>query len=285
VWDLRYPPPAALNFSYYGQMLDYIEYTLSDHALPADTPREQTLGPIAVPGQYEAILIANGTLMKQPLTITLDPRVHVSQADLEAQLTGGKRVDSGLASSSKVFADITNLRNAIADRLKTLGPLPEDKAAAENEKDKDAQAAKLAGGAAPAKPANVPAPAVQPAPASSPAKESADALQALDKKAEAIQQGTFDAPGVGPINRDLARVQFFIMSGDAAPSPTAKAALDESCDTLNKNLAAWRQLDSQAVPATSNIIAKSSLAALPTATVMSIMAMPHDAKSADACAP
>ena len=107
---------------------------MSDHALPADTPREQTLGPIAVPGQYEAILIANGTLMKQPLTITLDPRVHVSQTDLEAQLTGGKRVDSGLASSAKVFADITNLRNAIADRLKTLGPLPEYKAAAENER-------------------------------------------------------------------------------------------------------------------------------------------------------
>ena len=177
------------------------------------------------------------------------------------------------------------MRNAIADRLKTLGPLPEDKAATENDKDKDAQAAKLAGGAAPAKPANVPAPAVQPAPATSPARESADALQALDKKAEAIQQGTFTAPGVGPINRDLARVQFFIMSGDAAPSPTAKAALDESCDTLNKNLAAWRELDSQAVPATTNIIAKSSLAALPTATVMSIMATPHDAGSADACAP
>ena len=285
VWDLRYSPPAALNYSYYGQMLDYIEYTLSDHALPADTPREQTLGPIAVPGQYEAVLIANGTLMKQPFTITLDPRVHVSQADLEAQLTAGKRVDSGLASSAKVFGEITNLRNAIADRLKTLGPLPEDKAATENDKDKDAQAAKLAGGAAPAKPANVPAPAVQPAPATSPARESADALQALDKKAEAIQQGTFTAPGVGPINRDLARVQFFIMSGDAAPSPTAKAALDESCDTLNKNLAAWRELDSQAVPATTNIIAKSSLAALPTATVMSIMATPHDAGSADACAP
>jgi hypothetical protein len=41
--------------------------------------------------------------------------------------------------------------------------------------------------------------------------------------------------------------------------------------------------DSQAVPATTNIIAKSSLAALPTATVMSIMATPHDA--GDACAP
>jgi photosystem II stability/assembly factor-like uncharacterized protein len=298
VWDLRYAPPQALNFSYYGQMLDYVEYTLSDHALPADTPREQTLGPIAVPGQYEAILIANGTLMKQPFTVTLDPRVHASQQDLEAQLTAGKRVDSGLASSAKVFGEITNLRNAIADRLKTLGPVPEEKAAAgdqkdkedkdKEEKDKEAAAAKLGGSptAAPAATAaNGATPAAQPPPANSPAKESSVALQALDKKAGQILEGTFTAPGVGPINRDLAREQFFIQSGDAAPSATAKAALDESCDTLNRNIAAWHDLDAHEVPATTNIIAKSSLAALPTVTVMSIMAASHDAPLTDACAP
>lgn len=287
VWDLRYAPPDALNFSYYGQMLDYIEYTLSDHALPYDTPREQTLGPLAVPGQYEAVLIANGALIKQPFTVTLDPRVHVSQADLEAQLLAGKRVDSGLAGSAKTFNDVMNLHNAIADRLKTLGPLPGDKAAAENAKDKDqdAQASKLAGAAASAPNSKLPSPTVQPPPASTSAKDSADALQALDKKALQILEGAPAAPGVGPINRDLARVQFFIQSGDAAPSSTAKAALDESCNQLNKDIAAWRDLDSQAVSATNNIISKSSLAALPTATVMSITAMPHDTISVDACAP
>jgi photosystem II stability/assembly factor-like uncharacterized protein len=291
VWDLRYAPPEALNFSYYGQMLDYVEYTLSDHALPEDTPREQTLGPIAVPGQYEATLIANGTIMKQPFTITLDPRLQVSLADLEAQLTAGKRIDSGLAASAKAFGEITNLRNAIADRLKALGPVPEDKAAAEGDKDKDknAEAAKLAGAATVPAPAanqnNGPTPSVQPPPISETTKASARALQALDKKAFTIVQGVFTAPGVGPINRDLAREQFFIQSGDAAPSATAKQALDESCDALNKNLAAWRELDSKEVPATSNLIAKSSLAALPTATVMSITSVSHDPGSADACAP
>jgi hypothetical protein len=225
--------------------------------------------------------------MKQPFTITLDPRVHISQSDLEAQLLAGKRVDAGLAASAKVFNDITNLRNSIADRLKTLGPVPGDKAAAENAKDKDqdAQASKLAGAAAAAPDSKSPSPAVQPPPAGNPAKDSADALEVLEKKAEEILQGTVSAPGVAPINRDLARVQFFVQSGDSAPSPTAKAVLDESCDALNKNVAAWRDLDSQSVPATSKIIAKSSLAALPTATVMSIMAMPHDTVSANACAP
>jgi hypothetical protein len=276
VWDLRYDPPQALNFSYYGGLLDYIEYTISDHALPADTPREQTLGPLAVPGQYEVILIGNGTVMKQPLTITLDPRVHVSQADLEAQLLAAKRIDSGLAASTKAFQSITNLRAAIADRLKTLGVKPEEKpnadriSAAANDNEKPEE-----------KPKDEKAWTADPQ-----AKASADALWDLDKKAAAIVEGTFEAPGVGPINRDLARTSFFIQSGDAAPSQTAKVVLEESCSALNKNLTAWHDLDSQAVPATNTILAKSALAALPTATVMSITSSSHEAaSSADACAP
>ncbi|MGA7853994.1 MAG: hypothetical protein WCA15_11770 [Candidatus Acidiferrales bacterium] len=302
VWDLHYPPPRALNFSYYGGILDYIEYTLSDHALPGDTPREQTLGPIAVPGQYEAFLIGNGSLMKQPFTITLDPRVHVSQADLDAQLFATKRIDAGLAASAKSYDSITSLRNAIADRLKTLGPMPEEKPSAEGgagakpdakektaeEKAKDAEAAKRAGAAAAqgnsaaknGANSSAQTPAVNPQ-----ALASANALKELDKKAEEVQEGTFTSPGVGPVNRDLARTSFFIQSGDAAPSETAKSALDESCSALNKNLAGWHDLDANAVPATNTIIAKSSLAALPTATVMSITAAPSNAASADACQP
>jgi photosystem II stability/assembly factor-like uncharacterized protein len=289
VWDLRYDPPQALNFSYYGGILDYIEYTLSDHALPGDTPREQTLGPLVVPGQYEIILIGNGSLMKQPLTITLDPRVHVSQADLDAQLVASKRIDAGLAASAKAYESVTLLRAAIADRLKTLGPMPEAKEKTAEEKAKDAEAAKLAGAPAPQSnatttakggEANAAAPAVSPE-----AKASADALKGLDKTAEVIQEGTFTSPGVGPANRDLARTSFFVQSGDAAPSDTAKTALDESCSALNKNLAAWHDLDANAVPATNTIVAKSGLAALPTATVMSITAAPQTSTPTDACQP
>jgi hypothetical protein len=245
VWDLRYEPPQVLNFSDAGAPLDHIQHTISGHAPPAGTPREQLLGPLAVPGQYEVFFIGNGMVMKQPLTITLDPRIHVSQADLEAQLLALKRVDSGLAASSRAFHSITSLRAAISDRLSTLG------ATAANPQ----------------------------------AKSSADALNVLDKKAAAILEGTVASAGLGPIHRDLTRTSFLIQSDDAAPSQTAQAALEESCSQLNKNLTAWRDLDSQSVPATNTIIAQSGLAALPTATIISITALPHDATSADACAP
>jgi len=244
VWDLRYEPPQVLNFTYSGRPQVHIEHSVSGDAPPAGTPREQLLGPLVVPGQYEVFFIGNGMVMKQPLTITLDPRIHVSQADLEAQLLALKRIDSGLAASTKAFYSITNLRVAIADRLKTLG-----------------------------------VPAANPQ-----AKGSAEALNELDKKAADILEGTSEAPGLGPVNRDLAHTSFLIQSDDAAPSQTAQAALEKSCTQLNKDLTTWRDMDSQAVPVTNTIIAKSGLAALPTATVMSITAIPHDAGSTDACA-
>jgi hypothetical protein len=222
-WDLRYDSPPALNFSYYGNMLDYVEYTLSDHAIPEDTPREQTLGPLAVPGQYELTLIANDVLMKQPLSIVLDPRVHVSQADLEAQLVAGKRINAGLASSYNAYRAIAPVRDAVADRQKSV-------------------------------PGSTPPP---------PMKDLADALKDFSAKTNAVVEGSSGAPGIGPLHRDLARTAFMIQSGDAAPSSTAAAELGSACAALNKDFAAWRELASQALPAVNALLEKYKFAPLP----------------------
>jgi hypothetical protein len=276
VWDMRYEPPQVLDFTSTGGPQDHIEHAVPSDALPAGTPREQTLGPLAVPGQYEVFFIGNGMVMKQPLTITLDPRVHVSQADLEAQLLALKRIDSGLTASTKAFHSITNLRAAIADRRKTLGVASDENSRARSSEQSSGPKEKSAQEKAQDEKA---------ATASPETKASADALNDLDRKAAAILEGTLEAPGVGPINRDLAHTSLLIQSSEAAPSQTGQAALDQSCSQLNKILTTWRDLDSQTVPATNTIIAKSNLAALPTATVMSITAAPRDAASTDACAP
>ena len=94
-------------------------------------------------------------------------------------------------------------------------------------------------------------------------KDLADALNDLDKKIEVIQEGTPKAPGIGPIHRDLARISFMIQSGDAAPSQTAESALNESCASLNKNIAAWRDLAAQGFAAVNAVLAKYNLAPLP----------------------
>ena len=96
VWDLRYDPPQALKLHLLRRpaRLHRVHHLRScaPRRYPARTKSRPAL---AVPGQYEVFFIGNGTVMKQPLTITLDPRVHVSQADLEAQFLAGKRIDSG----------------------------------------------------------------------------------------------------------------------------------------------------------------------------------------------
>ena len=51
-WDLRYPAPLTLPYGYYGNLLEYMEYTLADHAIAGLTPREQPRGPLVVPGKY-----------------------------------------------------------------------------------------------------------------------------------------------------------------------------------------------------------------------------------------
>jgi len=191
--------------------------------------------------------------LRPPLSATAIVLVVFFVAPLfSAEITSLQRVDAGLAASAKASHDITNLRNAIADRLQTL-----------DGKDKNAGAAD--GG--------------------TDAKESADALHDLDKKAAGILNGTTSSAGVAPIHRRLARVRTAIQSGDATSADAAKAILDRSCSALNQTLAAWHDLDAHAVPATTNIIAKSSLAALPTSTVMSIMAVPNSDAPNDACAP
>jgi photosystem II stability/assembly factor-like uncharacterized protein len=246
VWDLRYDSPATLNYSYYGNMLDYVEYTLSDHAIPQDTPREQSLGPLVTPGQYEVTLSGPDAQVKQPLTVTLDPRVHVSQADLELQLDASKRITAGLQSSHDAFNAAAALRVALAERQKSL----------------EKQTAGAAESSGSSQPGHVAPPKTA---SSEPGKDAADTLKDFEKKIVAVQEGNSAAPGVGPANRDLARILFMVQVGDGAPSDSAQAAIDESCQTLEKNLAAWRKLLTDALPSVNALLGKYNLQPLPVA--------------------
>jgi photosystem II stability/assembly factor-like uncharacterized protein len=120
VWDLRYPDPVILPYNYYGFLIDYTEYTLADHAIPGELPRGQPFGALAAPGNYTVTLTVDGQSYKQPLRLTEDPRVHATQADLEAQVALAQRITHGLQSTTDTFWQVKTLADAIVDRQKSL---------------------------------------------------------------------------------------------------------------------------------------------------------------------
>jgi photosystem II stability/assembly factor-like uncharacterized protein len=219
-WDLRYPAMKTMRYSYYGNTLDYIEYTLSDHAVPGEFPRELQPGPFVVPGEYSLVLTVNGKTYRQPLTVTLDPRVHASQSDLVQQLDAEKNISAQMAASYDGYDQVRALRAAIADRQKSLG----------------AGAAK---------------------------KDAADALKALDDQAADIGDGKPEELGVGPLNRELARLAFMIESGDARPAALLQSGVDQSCQDLAKRLTQWRELNQQKIAPVNTLLQKYNLAQVP----------------------
>ncbi|MBV8858005.1 MAG: hypothetical protein JOZ02_13815 [Acidobacteria bacterium] len=131
VWDLRLPDPLALPFSFYGRRLDYVEYTLPDHAVPGETPRRQPQGPLVVPGNYEVLLTVDGETYRQTLAVTLDPRVRVAPGDLAAQFELADEMSEMMRASHDSYEAVTSLRAELAERLKKLSGDPGAKDAAE----------------------------------------------------------------------------------------------------------------------------------------------------------
>src|SRR5262249_51578654 len=117
VWNLEWPHPDTLAYSFRGKPLDYVEYTLPDHAIVGKTPMYQPPGPMAALGNYEVVLTIDGHTYRQPLTVELDPRVQVGSGDLEAQVDLARRIDSWMNVSYRAYKDASVLSSVLeADR-------------------------------------------------------------------------------------------------------------------------------------------------------------------------
>lgn len=119
-WNLRYPNPKILPFGYFGGLLDFVEYTLADHAIPGQTPRDQPEGPLAVPGQYTIELSSGGKSDRQTLLVQPDPRMRASQADLNAQFELETRLTDALAVTYDSYSSLKELRASVAARMKAM---------------------------------------------------------------------------------------------------------------------------------------------------------------------
>lgn len=111
VWNLRYPHPPVLSYGYFGEHLDYFEYTLPDHAIANETPRWQPDGPLVAPGTYEVVLNVDGQTFRQSLEVKPDPRVKVSAADYDAQLAIQRRLHHGMAATFDAWHQVHAMRS------------------------------------------------------------------------------------------------------------------------------------------------------------------------------
>ncbi len=120
VWDLRYSPPNVLPYGYFGEALEYVEFTLPNDAIPGDTPRFEPTGALVVPGDYEAVLNVDGKEYRQTLKVELDPRVHATHDDLSHQLQLAQLINSWIDTTYNTHRDIEAVRKSLAERLKAL---------------------------------------------------------------------------------------------------------------------------------------------------------------------
>jgi hypothetical protein len=175
------------------------------------------------------VLSVNGQKYQQKLTVTIDPRVKATQADLEDQLAWAQKATRGLAETTGVYYQLTALLDAIADRQKSAAS------------DADLNSAlKLA------------------------AEKILEVREGARPPADA-PPGTLPILGVGPINRELARTFAMIESGDMRPPETAKSSVQELCAALDKDLNTWRLWDKQTLPGLNAQLASHQLAQLPMA--------------------
>ena len=107
-WDLRYPPAADVpGFRTLGT---------DDYPDTADGPR-------VVPGTYSVVLQYGTQKIAQPLVVKLDPRLHATQADLEARLALEMKIHATMDGMDKAViaamagrAKLTPAARAAVDR-------------------------------------------------------------------------------------------------------------------------------------------------------------------------
>ena len=102
VWDLRYESASHVP--------DYYLWEYKDGAL----------GPIVVPGKYQVRLTVDGMSQTAPLEVKLDPRVNVSQADLEKQFDLLLQIRDELSRVYETVNQIQDVRAQVSGLKKRL---------------------------------------------------------------------------------------------------------------------------------------------------------------------
>ena len=104
LWDLRYPAVPGMSTG-----------PSAEEAVPYDTPAVSS-SPWVMPGTYTVKLVAGGKTLSEPMKVVMDPRVKVSQADLEAQFKVSMDAYKATLRATTAIHEITVLREQLAQK-------------------------------------------------------------------------------------------------------------------------------------------------------------------------
>ena len=105
-WDLRYPTPPALDFGPGGEASDVVSFGIIAPAVIGQSPKQQPLGPLVLPGTYQVRLAVNGRWYSRELRVANDPRSTATSQDLAAQLAVERGLTGGMVRAREAIEQI-----------------------------------------------------------------------------------------------------------------------------------------------------------------------------------
>ena len=185
-------------------------------------------GPLAVPGTYQIKLTAGGKSYTTTAEIQADPRLHVTQAELEKQRELAMRIRDRVNAAHEAVNQMRSVRGQLDALKKRLGA---------------DQGAK-------------------------PVLEAADALKkkmdAVEEKIIQPKSKSGEDPLNYPIqvNDQLMALQGTVESADTAPTTQSYVVYDELNAGLEPQLAAWREIQSKDLTALNELMKKNNVPAI-----------------------
>ena len=205
-WNLRYESPTELPGAFYA----------------GNGPQ----GPYVLPGTYTLKLTVAGKSQTVPLEIKLDPRVKVSQADLQ------KRFDLQM----KVREDIETLHSSVNQLRGVRSQLAVVRKRLEEEGDKG-------------KPVIAACDELE--------KKMAPVEQELIQVKMQSSEGNLRYPNM--LDEQYDSFRSTLESADAAPTSAELAVFDQLHGRLEKQVAVWKQIAATDVPGVNDLVRKGSI--------------------------
>ena len=119
-WDLRYETPPSVELGADGNPATSTSYGIIAPAVIGQSPRQQPVGPLVVPGTYQIRLIADGVTVTREVRVTNDPRSPATAEDLGALSRAERGLAAALTLSRNAIDEVRGLRKEAAERAEPV---------------------------------------------------------------------------------------------------------------------------------------------------------------------